>query len=492
MANPIFQAIRDTIRGETVQLNLNGNAVMEAAPSSVDLISLDIGTIDPVPAPAIVQKVAPPTIEPSGIAVMDLGGGTTYSNLLRKGNVNLYRRYAKYSTWVRAAIDYHRRMLGRAAWEIVRIDETARPRRLDKNVKAAVEDLLRHPNAAEESYGHLKELLVEDYLVVGHGCLELDLNRDLTPRAMLGIDAATIGFIKDWDGTDRKRPRYVEFTSSNGNTVKRYLAHEQIFCLVNRPMTDTKVGFSHVEALHRTVVALLSGDEYMIRQILQPATSALINLGEGVTKQQVDDFRQQMRQVQDALAIVGGSKSAQVLRLTASAEEMKILDGQEWYVRQVAAIFGMSTVKLKLAVDTSRANTEAMMTDDLEAITGELTRIQELETSTFINRYSYLGDINLKFSYPIMHRQDEMQQARIARLQSGNNFTSINEARSRTGEKQFEQTQFKYADEPILNTKDGPLPLSVWEKKIAEYEANIGKEPNTPDTPPPEAENAQQ
>ena len=108
------------------------------------------------------------------------------------------------------------------------------------------------------------------------------------------------------------------------------------------------------------------------------------------------------------------------------------------------------------------------MADDLEAIEGDLTRIIELENSVFIDRYRYLGEINLTFSYPIMHRRDERQQAAIARQQTGNQpWASINEARVRTGEKPLDPTRFPFADEPLINTKDGPVPMSIWQERIA-------------------------
>ncbi len=407
----------------------------------------------------------------SGVAVVEMGG----TKFERKPDVSILRNYAKYSVWVRAALDYKRLMLGRAKFELVPMDSTDKPTRVDKRVKDEIEKLLRAPNEAEESYGMMREQMIEDYFVVGHGCLELDLYRDLTPRAIRVMDAGRVGFIKSWDGTDRSLPRFCEFSDKHASKIKRFLAHEQVMCLVNRPVSSSKLGFSHVEALHQTVLALLSGDDFIIKQIMQPIPDTIVSLGEGSTQSQVDSFKQAITTVKEKLAIVGGAKDPKVLRLSATADEMKILDGQQWFVRQVAAIFGMSTAKLKLAVDTSRANTGVMYDDDLESVTGELTRLEELETATFINRYSYLGEINLQFFYPIMHRKDERQQAQIARLQTGNQpWASLNEARTRTGEKVLDEKDFPYANEPLIQTKEGPLPYSVFSKWVDNYEKNIG------------------
>lgn len=483
-ANPVLRAFKKLL-GENTLLNLSGEPGHEDAPDS-SIISLGLEQPDKpqTTAVAVVEK----QIEPIGssVAVVDLGGTSAVSKIYRNANYQLFRNYAKYSTWVRAAIDHYRGAIGRSHFDIVQIDTTAKPKRIDRNVKAAVEDLLRHPNAADESYGTLKEQLVEDYLVIGHGCIELELNRDLTARSMRILDAAKIGFVKAWDGTDRSVPRFAEFKENNSSIISRYLAHEQVFCHINRPMSDTKLGFSHVEALHRSVMALLSGDEFLLKQLVQPIPDSLLSLGEGVTAQQVEQFKYQIQSVRDKLAIIGGTKNAQVIRLSGSAEEMKILDSQEWFVRQVAAIFGISTAKLKLAVDTSRANTEAMYDDDAEAISMEIRRVEELETSTFINRYSYLGDINLKFSYPILQQKDEVKQAEIAKKQTGQPWASINEARMRTGEKALEESEFPFANEPLINMggKNPPLPISVYTEFIENFRKNIGKAPE-PTTQPP-------
>lgn len=461
--NPVIEQFPDAA---IIELGLNDYAQPRAAEI--------VASAEASPIQSSSEPVEKAFAGNSGVAVVEMGG----TKFERKPDVSILRNYAKYSVWVRAALDYKRLMLGRAKFELVPIDSTEKPTRVDKRVKEEIEKLLRAPNEAEESYGMMREQMIEDYFVVGHGCLELSLLRDLTPYAIRVMDAGRVGFIKSWDGTDRSLPRFCEFSDKHATKIKRFLAHEQVLCLVNRPVSSSKLGFSHVEALHQTVLALLSGDDFIIKQIMQPIPDTLVSLGEGSTQAQVDSFKHAITQVREKLAIVGGAKDPKVLRLSATADEMKILDGQQWFVRQVAAIFGMSTAKLKLAVDTSRANTGVMYDDDLEAVTGELTRLEELETATFINRYSYLGDINLQFFYPIMHRKDERQQAQIARLQTGNQpWATVNEARMRTGEKVLDEKDFPYANEPLITTPDGPLPYSVYSKWAQNFEKNIGKTP---------------
>lgn len=433
----------------------------------------------PTAAPPVIKQKEYLDPQLSNVAtVIDLGRNNQLRTVLeRKPDVQVLRNFAK-SVWVRAAIDFCRRTAGRAKFEIMPGDTTEKLSRRDKQVKAAIEDLLRHPNVSDTSYSEMKEMMLEDYYVIGHGCLELDLNRDLTVRGVKKIDAGRIGFLKEWDGSDYSIPRYCEFEAKNPGQVKRYLAHQQVMCLVNRPVTFSNLGTSHVEILYKTVVALLSGDDFLIKQLLEPIANKMIDLGEDAKPADVEQFKFEIQNVREAIAVIGGSKSTKVHDLTGSAEEMKILDGATWFVRQVAAVFGISTAKLKLAVDTSRANTNAMLDDDIEAVTGELTRIEELEAATFIKPFEYLGDLNLVFFYPIMHRKDERQQAQIARIQTGQPWASPNEARGRTGEKLLDTNEFPYANEILINAgRLGPIPFSLFSKIMSKLETLLDQKP---------------
>lgn len=430
------------------------------------------------PPPKIAEKEYIDQTLAQSTTVIDTGRGRNISAVLeRKPGANELRSFARNSTWVRAAIDYCRRTAGRAQFELIPFDSTEKLSRRDKQVKQQIELLLAHPNEADSSYSEMKEMMLEDYYTLGHGALELDLARDLTVLGIRPLDAAKIGFVRDWDGTDPAFPRYCEFDEKNPARVKRYLAHQQVMCLVNRPMSYTRLGYSHVEALYKTVIALLSGDDHLINQILNPIAQKMIDLGENATAAQVETFKYEILQVKDALAVTGGGKGTKVHNLSGTAEEMKILDGATWFVRQVAAVFGISTAKLKLAVDTSRANTNAMMDDDIEAVTGELTRIEELETATFIKRESYLGDLNLKFFYPIMHRKDERQQAAIAKMQTNQPWASANEARTRTGEKALDPNDFPFADEVMVNTGKMYVPMSIYSRGMEQMQKLLETDP---------------
>lgn len=472
-------------------INSEVSTLQQVNSESKELISLFGGEIIPFSVndkPAVKESAEPEisvqafpfskSLTGNGIEVIDLSVGKGFSTLERKPSVQLLRKFAKNSTWVRAAINYKRDKIGRAHPEIVPLDSTQKPSRVDKRVRAEVEKLLRRPNEAGTSYGYLKEQMLEDYFVLGEGNLELELYNDLTVRGIDILDAAKIGHNKKWNGKTEGVPRYCEFSDYYSPKISRWLANEQVFSLINSPMSDSTLGLSHVEILRLTVLALLTSDDFLLNQVENPISEKLISLGEGVTPQQTEAFKYQMKVVRDKLAVIGGAKDPKVLNLSGSAEEMRILDSCEWFVRQVAAVFNISTAKLKLSVDTSRANTSEMMADDLEGLEADLTRIIELENSCFINRYSYLGEINLQFSYPIMHRKDEKQQALIAKQQTGVPWASINDARARTGEKLYDEKDMPHCNEPLVPIGKGQfLPYSVWVKWVDNFEKNIGKTP---------------
>ncbi|HEX8564124.1 MAG TPA: phage portal protein [Pyrinomonadaceae bacterium] len=402
----------------------------------------------------------------AGVNVVQLGSikGET-SRLFQKRNVNTLRAYAEYSIWVRAAIDIYRRKVGSARWQVESEDKE---KAVSRNVKKRIEELLKNPNQTGETYNSVKGKLIEDYLVLGHGAVELSLLNDLTPYAMTAMDAGRLAFVEGWDGTRPDRPRYAELFAS-GSKIKRFLADPQVMCLVNRPRSYDPLGLSHVETLDISVRALLEGDDYLLRQLCEPAPNGALNLGEGVTPKQVDETRAQIQATRKAFIVMGGTTGTDYIPFNATAKEMQVLDSQVWFVRQVAAVFQVSTAALRLAVDTSRANTEAMLSNDDEGPAGLLEDLMELESRVIVRRFDYLGKHNLKIDYPIMHRKDEKKQADIAKTQTGGQaWGTLNEARAMTGLPELDSKDHPFANEIIMRQGGKMIPMSIWAKQQTE------------------------
>lgn len=106
------------------------------------------------------------------------------------------------------------------------------------------------------------------------------------------------------------------------------------------------------------------------------------------------------------------------------------------------------------------------MNDDLERARPDGPRRRSRERgvsrSLFVSRRRQYG-ILLPY-----HAKDEKQQALIGKQQTGNQpWASINEARTRTGKKPLDTNKFPFADAPVINTKDGPLPMSIWQTRVS-------------------------
>jgi hypothetical protein len=379
------------------------------------------------------------------------------SRLFKKQHVRMLRSYAEYSVWVRAAINIYRDTVARAEWKLSAFDKT---RTMNAAVERKIRELLDEPNEARKPYSQLQEELVEDYLVVGHGAMEIGLRNDATPYSLTSLDAARLAFYRGWDGSDPRMPRYALLDEGYMRPT-RYLADPMAMVIVNCPRSYDPLGLSHVELLDLTVRALLEADDFFLREAQNPTKAGALNLGTGVTQPQVDEVRAEMNAVRHALIVMGGTDNAKFIPFNASERELKLLDRCVWFVRQVAAIFQVSTAALRLAVDTSRANTEAMFDNDQEGPAALLWRIREAENASIVRKFGKRAEHNIVLDYPIMSRKDEKRQAEISKIQTGGvPWTSINEARQSAG---LEARDEEAASDILIPTPKGPVPLSAIE-----------------------------
>ena len=396
--------------------------------------------------------------------VIRLGERGEVTRLFRKPNVQTLRGMAEHSVWIRAAVDIYRGAIGQAKWQIIRDDET---RPMNERVRRDIERTLNRPNKTGESYSTIKKKMVEDFLVVGHGAIEKGIRRDGATDRLWAMDAATLGFIEGWDGTDPRTPRYAQFKKSGQvvqTTVSRYLGDAHVMTLVNRARSYDDLGLSHVEALHRAVTALLEADDYLLRQIVDAAPAGAFDLGEGTSQEQADQVRQQIQAVRKAFVVIGGTKGAQFVRFNGTEREMRLLDQQAWFVRQVAAIFQISTAKLRLAVDLSRANAKEMFDDDQEGPAALLWDVQEAEQRQIVESHGPVEEHNCRIHYAILGKRDERKVAEVTSIQMGRgSWISVNDARRTAGMPVIEG--LKIANEILIPTKAGPVPLSKLEEQ---------------------------
>lgn len=407
----------------------------------------------------------------SGASVFDSVKGK-HQRIFPKKNVALLRNYAENSVWVRAAIDIYRNTIGQAAHSIGPHDP-ARP--MKEAVRKRIVGLFDKPNQAETPYSTLKAQFIEDFLVIGHGAIEKIPARDLAPSSLLAIDSAKIGFIKGWDGTDPKMPRYCEINLQH-TTVSRWFPDAYLMTMVNRPRSYDCLGLSHVEVLDRTVRALLEGDDYLINNVLNPTPTGALDLGQGVTPQQVMQVRAQIENVRRAFLVMGGTTGSKFVRFNATEREMKVLDTQGWFLKEVAAVFQIPTAMLASQVDLSRANLDSQLSNAQEGLGATLWEVRNCERQSIILKFGSYEEHNCDIDYPVMNRRDEKGQAEISKTQTGGRaWVSINEARRDGGK---ETVPLPIADEILVDTPDGPIPLSLLQRI---WDESLDPDPNNDD-----------
>lgn len=415
------------------------------------------------------------------VRVVPMGGDST-SRLFQKQNVRMLRNYAEFSTWVRAGLDIYRSFISQAQRQVEPYDPS---KPMDEGVKRAIEELLAHPNAYGDSYAELIEQFVEDYKVLGHGVLEKRNRLNGTPGELYVLDAGLFGFVPDWSG-DPKQPRYgyvqgydnLERVSNvskvEGTTA--WLYDKDCMVLINRRRSYDLLGLSDLEVLDQKIRALLEGDDYLFNQVLQAAPNGALSLGRGTTRQQVEDLRQQIQAVKRAFVIIGGvdNDKTTYIPFNATARELQILDTQEWFVRQVAAVFQIPTSMLALAVDTSRANTEAMLDNAMEGLMVALEKVLQVENSQIVQTFGPHSAHNCKLTCPILSQKDEQRQASISQILVANQpISSINEQRAANG---LEQLELDIANEILLQGPNGLTPLSELAKQFG---SNFDNDINT-------------
>lgn len=406
-----------------------------------------------------------------GSAVVVVNRGNVRQSLYKKQNVATLRAYAEYSIWVRAAIDIYRQAVGGAEQQLVPIDKE---RRMDQRVYADVQALMDRANPSKDPYSAHREMMVEDYLVLGHGVIEKKLRKDLAVYELYARDAAKWSFIKEWDGSNTKVPRYAVMAGQTD--VERYVPNEMAMVMVNRRRTYDQLGLSHVETLDIAVRTLLSMDEWLYERTANPTPSGVVNLGPGFNQAQLDGFRAQLQQIKQAFAVVSSDGKTEFTDFKQAEQAMRALDQSIWFVRQVAAIFQVSTAKLRLAVDLSRANAKEMFQDDTEGPGALLSRIEQVENRELLGSFGTPAEHNIKLVFPALSKRDEAKQAEVASTtMNGMRWAAINEARVATG---LPEIDLSVANEVLVEVGQNLMPLSLLEESVVRLREEMTRPAN--------------
>jgi hypothetical protein len=394
-------------------------------------------------------KRLPPTSTASSYVAPNRG-------LVGKGNVKLYRNWARGSEWVRAAINIRTNQIATAEWDIVPLDDTrAAPVRLQNELRELFED----PNPDDRTFAKFSMRVLEDLLILDAGCIEKDRSLDNRLRRVWPVDGGDIKVNAKWDG-DPNEARYFWYPDHTEHA--KWVNDDFVYMMAN-PSTASPIGVPPLETLKMVIDALVAGDDYQIRQLHSAAPDGLLDLGEGVNPNQIDDFRRYwLSEVagKGAMAFIGGTKGSKFVPFRSSNRDMQFQEWTVWLVRKVAAVYGLSPQDLGLTMDINRANAEqqAENTED-RGLRPLMALVQDYFTREIVHDPSFGGKSNnLAFRFTRLNLKETTSKAGINKLAlAGVPWKTPNEARRDDGRAPISED---WADQLIMRTATGVVRLA--------------------------------
>lgn len=401
------------------------------------------------------------TLDPQGNVALVHSGLPDGKGAFRKANVARWRMWAEYSWCVRTALDIHRNFSTLVLPSVTAVDPK---KSVDKGVERALNDLLSQRMTSGDSYPEVKEKMLEDFFVVSHGIADISLKKNGQPTNINCLNAERIAFYRGWNG-DPSQPRYAQIDSNN--KVVRQLSDYQIMAMVNRKRSYDTLGLSHIECLETAVQAILAGDDHLLQELRYPSASGALNLGEGMPPNIADEVRQKiMAAAKHAFIVISGSKNAKFIPF--KPNDLKRLDKQLWFVREVAALFGLPITVFAQSADSTRSNTIALLDQMAEGLRDTILRIKNSENNDIVAKFGPTSRHNLCIDYPILNSKDALKQAELTALQVADQpISSINEGRRENG---LPKIDLPIADDILLQTSVGLISLTQMNEQV--YDEN--------------------
>lgn len=365
---------------------------------------------------------------PGGAAAMQY----TLPAKVGKSSVALFRHWAEHSEWVRSAINIRKSQVSQSEWDIGPYDsDKPYPRRMADHLR----ELFMSPNPKDGDFRTFIEQIVEDILVLDAGALEKVRSLIDVPVELWPVDGGTIKVSRFWDG-EPDEPRYFWYPD---HQERASFLNDDFLYLMTNPRTYTPVGLSPLETLKITIDAELSGMNYNKRQVEQAAPDGMLDLGEGVRPEQVDEFKQYWNAEvagRGAMAFIGGTKGAKFHPFKGSNRDMQFLEWQQYLVRKIAAVFQLTPLDLGFGMDVNRSTAEVNQdqTED-RGLRPLLGLIQSALTREIVWDRRFGGPANnLAFKFTRLNLKETTSRAMInEKALAGLPWKSIDEARREDG-----------------------------------------------------------
>lgn len=354
-------------------------------------------------------------------------------NRVAKSHAALFRNWAEHSEWVRAAVNIRKTQVSQAEWDIIPFDDK---QKWDEGLRQEIRDMFDQPSPAVDSFRSFIEPFMEDLLVLDAGVVEKERTFSGQLAYLHNVDAALVKVSSLWDG-DPDEARY--WWCPDPLTEVPFKNRDMVYVMSN-PRTYRVVGLAPLETLKMAVDAEILGSNYNARMVTSAAPDGIMDLGEGARQENVDAFKSYwMAEVagREAMAFFGGTKNAKFIPFKpGSNRDMQFIEWQNYLVRKIAAVWGLSPQDLGLTFDINRATGDVQqeLSED-RGLRPTLDLVQQYLTREVVWDESLGGKKNnLAFRFTRLNLKESMSKANINKLAlAGMPWKSVNEARTDDG-----------------------------------------------------------
>ncbi len=334
----------------------------------------------------------------------------------------------------RAVIDFYSGKISRAQWDIVPYRQDGpQP---DQGVVRRIREIMEQPSPAYASTGAYLTAVTEDLMVLDAGVVEKErmLNGEI---AYLWADKGGENFKVDrfWDG-DPKTPRYY-FEPDPTTSIP--LRNDDIIYHKMHERPNSPVGISYLEVAKTTIDALLNASRYNAKMVTQAVPDGIMDLGEGLRDNQVDEFKAYMESEvlgQKAMAYIGGSKGAQFIRFNEKNRDMQYVEWLNWEVLVFCAVMQISPQDIGFSIHINKAEGEVQQDiSESKGLIPVLGAVQDFITSEVCWDKGFGGrKNNIAFRFREVSERQSLAKAQTHKLTlAGMPSQTVNEARADIG-----------------------------------------------------------
>ena len=315
-------------------------------------------------------------------------------------------------------------------WRIV--PANAGDKRSYKTYIKAVENVIKHPNETDDYRAFWGQVVTES-LIGDNGAAEVVFTGDpLQPMKLYPVNGFALEYVNGFF-TNPEYPRFVQIIEGS---KRAYLCDKDCIYIQHMKTTDSPYGFSPLEAAFRQLNSLFDTEEYAYQQASNAIPKNALNLGEGVSQNDLTAFRKYFDEEvrgQGKTAIIGGGKGSSALKIGANGDSELFLEWQKHLITIIALCFNVDPKKLGQGSNTDRSTVEEQNESMLnEAIRPYCLLIQDEINKKILGRLG-LSDV-LRFEFVMDDTLDQKQKVHTMHTEQwNNNGVTLREYRNMLG-----------------------------------------------------------